>query len=242
MMTPWAGVPRNIGLLAVFIAAFVSMTSIVRADPAAPNFVDSIGLVLINFPINGIILLVMFTLYTILNRTGTPMGWVYYSFLILMSVLVITLTGATIDKVVFDFDVFGVYVVGLLAITSICALVAHLAIRMDYLWCMLTGAVFFTVNAFAWYALPRNVQDPVILDNSAIWSLIILFYILTVIVVSYRLFGKGTAMSFERRTRMDKEDREALLAIGKMEGQISMVFFMVVIALFFFTFVGRTFY
>ncbi len=239
-MIPWAGVPRTIARMVVFIVALVSQASIASADPAAPTFADPFGLVFINFPINGIILLVMFTLYTILNRTGTPMGWVYYSFLILMSVLVITLTGATIDGVVFDFDMFGVYVVGLLAIASICALVAHLALRMDYLWSMLTGAVFFTVNAFAWYALPRNVQDSVIFDNSAIWSSIILLYILTVIVVSYRLFGKGTTMSFERRTRMDKEDREALLAIGKMEGQITMVFFMVVIALFFFTFVGSS--
>ncbi len=237
-MTPWVGVPRTIARMVVFVAAFVRMTSIVSADPVAPTFADPFGLVFINFPINGIILLVMFTLYTILNRTRTPMGWVYYSFLMLMSVLVITLTGATIDAVVFDFDVFDVYLVGLIAIASICALVAHLVLRMDHLWCMLTGAVFFTVNAFAWYALPRNLEDSVIFDNSAIWSLIILLYILTVIVVSYRLFGKGTAMSFERRTRMDKEDREALLAIGKMEGQITMVFFMVVIALFFFTFVG----
>ena len=242
MMTPWAGVPRNITRMVVFIVAFVSLASIASANPVAPSYVSSFGLAFINFPINGLVLLVLFTLYTILNRTKSPMGWIYYSFLILMSALVITFTGAIIDAVVFDLDSFEVYVVGLLTIASICTLVAHLALRMDFLWSMLAGAVFFTVNAFVWYTLPRNVQDSVILDNPAIWSWMIILYLLTTMAVSYRLFGRGTAMSFERRSRGDKEDREFLEAVGKMEGHISMVFFMVVIAFFFFVFVGGTHY
>ncbi len=228
--------------MAVFIVAIVSLASTASANPVAPRFVSAFELAFINFPINGIVLLVLFTLWTIFNRTETPMGGFYYFFLILLSVLVITLTGAVIDAVVFEYDVLGLYVVGLLLIASICTLVAYFALRMEYLWSLLTGAVFFTVNAITWYMLPGNIQDSVILDNTDLWWWVILLYLLTALVVSYRLFGRGTQISLERRVRKEEEDREVLQTIGKMEGHIAWVFFMLVIAFFFFGFMGTMLY
>jgi hypothetical protein len=232
-MTTWAGVPRNIAVTAVITLTFVSLASTATADPASPSNSDPAQLAFINFPFNGIVLLVLFALFTFVNRTKTPMGWVYYSLLVVMSSLIITFTGAVIDVVVFDVDSLAGYVVGLSAIAIICTLVGHLALRMDGLWSTLTGAVFFTVNAVAWYAYPGIVKDPEYFITPSVWGLVSLFFLVAILVMSHQLFGRGTVLSFETRTNVAEEDREVIESIGDMERHFSIVLLVVVITSFF---------
>ena len=150
----------------------------VIADPIASPFLVIALIAPINIPINGVILMVMYALFVLLEGSPSPMGTCRFVELVLESVLIMSLSGAMIDVfIAFSGSEIVVFAAGVSCILGIAYWLASRVLRMTSGWAFTTGAVFLVVNltfwAFFWVA-DSFLMLPTILAISVLLFIVLL--------------------------------------------------------------------
>ena len=113
-------------------------------------FDKTLDLVLPNFPLNGFMLLAIYLLFVYRKGVPNPQGFTRHIAAILLSVGVITFSGAIIDTVAFLEDDPFVYLAAALLIACISIFVAMRYVGIPLRYGLVGGGLFFTVNIVTW--------------------------------------------------------------------------------------------
>lgn len=146
---------RSISILLIailFILIFIAISTAVSGnavDPPPP-FEETIDLVFPNFPLNGLLLIIMYIFFGLFDGLPKPVGMLHHLVTFILVVAVITFSGALIDTVAFLEDNLGVYLAAAMLIACICIGVAYRYLHMSLRTSLLTGVVFFTYNMVVW--------------------------------------------------------------------------------------------
>jgi hypothetical protein len=151
--------------------------------PPPPYYEDTIDLVFPNFPLNGLLLVVMYILFVLMDGLPRPVGMLHHLVTFILAVAVITFSGALIDTVAFLEDDPRVYLAAALLIACICTGVAYRYLEISLSHSLLTGGAFFCYNIIAWAMIEEwyaNLMDYVIVFS--------LLYVLLIIILVFEGF------------------------------------------------------
>lgn len=124
------------------------------ANPVGPVLpVVGTGLVLLNFGLNGFLLLGLYYLIGRYVNLPEPLGWGPFMSLFLGSVAIISFTGAVIDLAVWRAGSLAPILVGALLIGFIVTLVSWRYLRLTFVGGVVVGAAFSLVNLGSWFYL-----------------------------------------------------------------------------------------
>ena len=146
---------RGFGLRLIPFATFFSLavtSVVVSANPISlpTKFDMTSDLVIPNFPINGLLLLVMYFLFVRMDGPPVQEGMVRHIVAFMISVAILTLSGALIDTVAFLSDDIGIYITSAALIGCISAGVSMRYLKVPLDFSLIIGLVFFVTNMVAW--------------------------------------------------------------------------------------------
>jgi hypothetical protein len=137
--------------MAVFPSLVIASSSVSANPIAEPTPFDlTIKLVLPNLPINGFMLLVMYYLFIRVESMPVQQGMVKHYVAFMLSVSMLTFSGALIDTVAFVSEDQMVYLAAAALIGCTAVLVSYRYLKVTPRFSLYTGAFFFIVNMIAW--------------------------------------------------------------------------------------------
>ncbi len=166
-------------LSAILFPSFVASANGVQ--PSEP-FDRTIDLVLPNFPVNGFMFLVIYFIFVLVDGPPVQQGLVRHLFSFLISIGIVTFSGALIDTVAFLEDDMGVYIAAAALIMCIVFAVCFRYLRMSLLFSVISGLAFFVWNMIAWVVIEDWFW--ILVDSTINFYLLLGFLVLCVFTIA----------------------------------------------------------
>ncbi len=160
-----------------------SLAESVSANPISTPFDYAFEIAVVNFPINGFLLLGVY--FALIKRGAHIMYFGPRNFVIvfLMCTGIISFTGGIVDSAAYTTRSVPVFLVATALIGVIAGLVAHRYLRLEFEASWVVGVVFFTVNLASWSILANDTVIIIAWDFCiAIWIVSFLFFVTLLIV------------------------------------------------------------
>jgi hypothetical protein len=172
----------------IVILVAVSTPTLANAVDPPPRFDLTVDLIFPNFPLNGLLLLGMYFLFTLFGGPVKPEGYIRYIILTLFSVCLITFSGALIDTVAFLEDDTRVYLASASLIGIIVIGICYRYLRMELVFSLLAGFVFFAYNYVTWALLDDWFWT--LVDYYAFFTVLFIIFWSVLIFVAYWFHGR----------------------------------------------------
>jgi hypothetical protein len=150
-------------------------------EPPVP-FDRTWDLVLPNFPVNGFLLMIVYVVFILIDGPPVQQGLSRHLFMFLVSIGIVTFSGALIDTVAFLQDELGVYLAAAALIMCIVFGVSQRYIRMNVKFSLIGGGIFFIWNMIAWVFIDDWFW--VLVDITLNFYLLVAFLVLCVCLVA----------------------------------------------------------
>lgn len=194
------------------LVATVLTATPVRANPYATPWDYSPEIAIVNFPINGFLLLVMY--FALLKRGAVAYRFGAGGFILvfLASTGIISCTGGMVDSAAFMTESLPVFLVATALIGSIVTIVSLRYLRLDFNASWSMGLVFFVVNMMSWTVLMSDVYFDIAFDFCSIIMLLHVLFLITLMIVSLKHYGGSVFMKYE----IPREMRESMPTPGEI--------------------------